>query len=43
MYLPLLYTEDGGGGDGGATAAGGTGGVDEDRQVANEADGFLQR
>eukprot|EP00903_Cladosiphon_okamuranus_P016144 g14899.t1 len=41
-YLPLLYTGDRtGGGD--PSANPGAGGVGEDRRVATEADGFLQR
>lgn len=46
VYLPLLYTDDGsGGGGGGASATNpGTGDdMEQDRIVANEADGFLQR
>ena len=46
-YLPLLYTGDrragGDNGGGGASANPGTDDVAEDRRVANEADGFLQR
>ncbi|CAN0089500.1 unnamed protein product, partial [Hapterophycus canaliculatus] len=50
VYLPLLYTGGGGGGggggdggSGGASANPGGGSVDQDKRVANEADGFLQR
>ncbi|CAN0245138.1 unnamed protein product [Ectocarpus fasciculatus] len=45
VYLPLLYTLDGGDGGDGGSASGTPGGGDasRDRAVANEADGFLQR
>ncbi|CAM9861147.1 unnamed protein product, partial [Ectocarpus sp. 8 AP-2014] len=43
VYLPLLYTGDGGGDGGSASGNPGAGDASRDRAVANEADGFLQR